>query len=62
MAVGAEKGKIPYLNHSALSFDPPLSQLANGLGIIRGFLWPVLLEFQWGTEELGDTGALSTSL
>ena len=27
-----------------------------------GFLWPVLLEFQWETEELSDTGAFSTSL
>lgn len=51
------EGKDSLCGSQCTDFYSPLNQLANALGIIKGFLWPVLLQCQWEKEGLCDTGA-----
>lgn len=53
---------MPYLDQDVLISHAHPNQSTNGLGRREYFLWPVLVEYQWGggggEEELCDTEAL----
>lgn len=52
-----EQGKMPYLDQDVFISHAHPNQLTNGLGRREYFLWPLLVEYQCGEEELCDAEA-----